>query len=366
MEMAIEYVFIAFWVVYYLWILVVIFTFINIPHRVEKSSNEKISILIPFRNEAKNLPFLIDSLDQLVDKNFEVIFIDDHSLDDSLKVLEKELASVSFKSYVIGATIREGKKAAIEEGVKKANGTIIVQTDADCQVPNYWLSEYRCYFSDSSTDLVFAPVRYRIKNFWSQVLQNELSSLVMVGAAMLKLGLPNMCNGANLGYRKGVFEAVEGYKGNEHIASGDDEFLMHKVFKRNPKSVEFLNSSKSIVVTEPPSSISHFKNQRIRWASKWNSYQLTHVKWLPVLLTIVYCSLILSPWVSSDTVISILFYKLVLEFFMIATFGKFLKVRLGFLSFMVSFLGYPFYLLYFAVASKSKNYTWKKRIITNE
>ncbi len=37
-----------------------------------------------------------------------------------------------------------------------------------------------------------------------------------------------MCNGANLAFRKDVFNEVSGYKGNIQIASGDDEFLMRK------------------------------------------------------------------------------------------------------------------------------------------
>ena len=49
-----------------------------------------------------------------------------------------------------------------------------------------------------------------------------------------------MCNGANIAYTKKIFEEVNGFKGNEHIASGDDEFLMHKIFEKYPDKVLFL------------------------------------------------------------------------------------------------------------------------------
>src|SRR5688572_9663867 len=50
-----------------------------------------ISLIIPARNEAKNLPFLLDSLQgQALPKDlFEVIVIDDHSTDETVAIAKK-------------------------------------------------------------------------------------------------------------------------------------------------------------------------------------------------------------------------------------------------------------------------------------
>ncbi len=60
-----------------------------------------------------------------------------------------------------------------------------------------------------------------------------------------------MCNGANLAYTKKVFEEVDGFKGIDNIASGDDMLLMHKIYKQHPEKVFFLKSKEVIVQTAP-------------------------------------------------------------------------------------------------------------------
>jgi hypothetical protein len=43
-----------------------------------------------------------------------------------------------------------------------------------------------------------------------------------------------LCNGANLAYKKTVFTELNGFQGNENIASGDDIFLFEKFYKNIP------------------------------------------------------------------------------------------------------------------------------------
>lgn len=44
-----------------------------------------------------------------------------------------------------------------------------------------------------------------------------------------------MCNGANLAYERKAFNEVNGFAGVDHIASGDDMLLMHKIGKQYPE-----------------------------------------------------------------------------------------------------------------------------------
>ena len=77
-----------------------------------------------------------------------------------------------------------------------------------------------------------------------------------------------MCNGANLAYDRKVFYEVNGFAGVDHIASGDDMLLMHKIWKQYPDKVHYLKSKTAIVSTRPMQTWKAFFNQRIRWASK--------------------------------------------------------------------------------------------------
>ena len=89
-----------------------------------------------------------------------------------------------------------------------------------------------------------------------------------------------MCNGANLGYEKQAFKEVGGFRGIDHIPSGDDMLLMFKIFKKYPDKVFFLKDQNAIVSTEPETSWKGFFNQRIRWASKADQYEDKRIFWV--------------------------------------------------------------------------------------
>ena len=99
-----------------------------------------------------------------------------------------------------------------------------------------------------------------------------------------------MCNGANLAYSKAIFYAVDGFKGIDNIASGDDMLLMDKIQKQYPGSIGFLFSDNSIVQTLPMPTWKDFINQRIRWASKAGKYK--DIKIIAVLVLVYLFNLI--------------------------------------------------------------------------
>ena len=104
-----------------------------------------------------------------------------------------------------------------------------------------------------------------------------------------------MCNGANLAYTRQAFEAVDGFKDIDSIASGDDMLLMHKIYQRYPNRVLFLKSKNAIVQTEPVHTIKEFLNQRIRWASKADKYDDKRIFWVLVLVYLFNVLLLLLP-----------------------------------------------------------------------
>lgn len=93
-----------------------------------------------------------------------------------------------------------------------------------------------------------------------------------------------MCNGANLAYRKEVFYEVNGFKGVDDIASGDDMLLMHKIWKKHPKKIAYLKSGDVIVETAAAPTLEDFFNQRIRWASKAKYYDDKRIFWVLLLV----------------------------------------------------------------------------------
>jgi poly-beta-1,6-N-acetyl-D-glucosamine synthase len=225
-----------------------------------------ISILIPVRNEETNLGRLLETIHRQQYTNYELIIIDDHSEDGTYALAA---AHTSTKVRVI-KNQGQGKKRALTTGIAHANGTIIVTTDADCKVGDKWLGEIALFFDNDTVQLAFGGVRISDENsFFSSLQSIEFASLIGSGAATVAWRFPTMCNGANLAYRKTVFETVGGYEGNVDVASGDDEFLMRKVHKAFPGGICFLNSPNAVVETPAQPSLFLFLQQRLRWASKW-------------------------------------------------------------------------------------------------
>lgn len=229
-------------------------------------TSEKVTVLVPFRNEAHALPSLIPSLQHQDYPDFEVLLIDDHSEDDSVAIARQCIGDDA--RFRLLTSTGQGKKAALTTGVHLAAGTWVVTTDADCVHAPAWLSSLSQAFT-ASASLVMGGVRVVGLGWWSSLQTIEFASVVGTGAAFAAWGKPIFCNGANLAFRRAVFLAVNGYAGNEHIASGDDEFLMRKVLQHDPTGVVYAGGTDAIVSTNPSSSIRSFLRQRIRWAGKW-------------------------------------------------------------------------------------------------
>jgi glycosyltransferase involved in cell wall biosynthesis len=94
-----------------------------------------ISVIVPARNEARNLPLLMRRLFpvlQELGRVFEVIVVNDGSTDDSLGVL-RELAAFYPQLRVVDLARNYGQTAALMAGLDQARGAVLVPIDADLQ-----------------------------------------------------------------------------------------------------------------------------------------------------------------------------------------------------------------------------------------
>ncbi|WP_297327287.1 glycosyltransferase family 2 protein [uncultured Bartonella sp.] len=93
----------------------------------------KLSIVIPCRNEAENLAFLLDEVDKAMEgRDYEVLVVDDGSSDDTPKVLEKRMHEGKPLRH-IRHDRSAGQSAAVRSGVFAASGDIVITIDGDGQ-----------------------------------------------------------------------------------------------------------------------------------------------------------------------------------------------------------------------------------------
>jgi len=329
----------------------------------QQKGEKTLSVIIVCRNEIQNLPYLVADLAQqtLPTKHWEVIFVDDASEDGSYEWLSDKSREVNFCLKVL-PNPAEGaispKKRAIREAIKQAEGEWIVCTDADCRVPATWL-ETIFEANHSEVDFISMPVRFMPVPTWFEQWQAvEFASLVGSGAACIALGVPTMCNGANIAYRKQAFEQVGGFSGSEHIASGDDEFLMHKIANQSTKRVRFLKKSSVIVSTRANPTWQSLLSQRLRWASKWENYQNPFAKILALFVFLVNVSTIFLYLYQDFLPIALRF---LVEFLFLSSILFFFRQKNLIFWIPFVFVVYPLYVVFFAIFARKKSFVWKKR-----
>ncbi|MFT2008840.1 glycosyltransferase [Pontibacter sp. 13R65] len=347
----------------------------NIPATYHPTT--KLSVIIPVRNEEGPLQELLQDLAKQTYPAAlcEVLVINDHSEDATARVVQDFIDSFPFPLRLVQLADYEGlmqKKAAVRKGVELAGGELLVLTDGDCRVQPEWLALFEYAFTSRKAKFISGPVSfYQTQTLFERMQLVEFASLIGIGAASIQLQRPNMCNGANLAYTREAFEQVGGFSGNEGIASGDDEFLLHKINRQFPGSIFFLKNKQAVVHTKARKTIKSFFSQRIRWASKWKSYQEWHVQLVALSVFLVNLLLLLAiPWfmaggVSVVALVGAYAIKFGIDFLFLRPVLIFLNKKKELVYMLPLQLVYTPYVIYTAVCGLTGRYRWKGRLIQN-
>lgn len=339
-----------------------------------KLPDEFISVLIPFRNEEKNILKVLKSIESqdYPEDKFEVIFIDDNSSDNSKSILEKNISKKNVKVISVpdDFSVKAHKKRAIRYGIENSKGEIIVTTDADCSHKRVWLKTLLSYFDDK-TGFVSGPVKFFDgKNLFVKLQQLEFAGLVVVGAGLIGKQYPTICNAANIAYRRKVFHQVGGFSLQMNLSSGDDELLMQKIFRDTDYKIKFALDRNAIVETEPNESLKDFYYQRKRWASKGLFYKNKFLVLKLVFIYLFYLSLVIQPLLGFliDFRFLISFFisivaKILFEFFILKKGAELLFERKLLNLFLLAEIFHIPYIVIAGLSGAFGNYNWKGRKI---
>ncbi len=249
-----------------------------IQHEARQSvkSNKKVSVVIAAKNEEENIVKPLQSLaNQSFDKSdFEVIVIDDNSTDRTFEVVSDFIKGHCDLRIRLFKADGSGKKQAISQALHLAENEVVMVTDADCELPGRWIENTVAFMTANELKMVLGSVLLSPCNtFFEKIQVLEHLSLIASTAGSAAIGMPVMCNGANMAYdRKSALE-VEKYRTDMDIASGDDVFLMEQFVKHSgSRSVRFLMDTEAIVKTQSMPDLKSFFRQRRRWVSKTKAY----------------------------------------------------------------------------------------------
>ena len=341
------------------------FTKINSFEYLGLTPKTSFSIIVPFRNEAENLPLLLESFSKLIYPTdlFEVILVDDAS-DFRLQILDFNFPITTIDNIRVS---NSPKKDAITAAMQIVKTDWVITTDADCMVPKNWLLALDNYIQLNHVSMIAGAVTYDCQNsFLHHFQQLDLASLqgATIGSFGIKKGF--MCNGANFAYTQSFFQKLNGFEGNSTIASGDDVFLLQKALSKYPKKVAYLKSKNTIVTTKPVNDWKSLFYQRVRWASKTTSYQSVFGKKLGLLVFManfgfVFCfGLTLFDLLPFFFIALYFLIKFSIDRILIIRTNRFLtKHKIRYL--LLSSLLYPFFSTVVALYCLFGKYEWKGR-----
>ncbi|WP_136667400.1 glycosyltransferase [Flavobacterium sp. H122] len=354
----VTYIVLLWYIINILW-LCIGFTKIKSFHYHSGIPKTKFSIIVPFRNEADNLPKLLQSFEKLNYPTalYEVILVDDESVE------KYKIQNTKYKITVVDNERKTNspKKDAINTAIGIANNEWIITTDADCIVNENWLQAYDAFIQHNSVKMIASGVIYSSQNsFLGNFQQLDLMSLQGTTIGSFGNEQAFMCNGANFCYKKSFFKELNGFEGNENIASGDDVFLLQKAILKEASSVQFLKNPSSVVTTLPEQTWKSLFFQRVRWASKSANYKSIYSKQLGLsVFTLNLLLLILVLTTDWKLALYIFALKFLIDYVLFRITADFFKKPLRYL--MLSSALYSIFSCTVVFYSFFGNYTWKGR-----
>lgn len=341
----------------------------------ENKPKTKVSVLIAARNEELLIGKTIDDiLGQNYDPSLmEVIIIDDHSTDNTSKIISS-YAKDGVKLITLNEAnaLNSYKKKAIQTAINTTTGKLIITTDADCRMGPNWLKTIVNCYETRGYKMISSPVAYfEEKSFFERLQTLEFSYLIGLGASTIGNNNPSTCNGANLAYEKDAFFEVGGFTGIDDVASGDDELLLHKMSAMYDHKIGFLKNTDAIVYTHAKPTISEFIQQRKRWASKTTKYKDKVVLILGASLWLFNLSILINALLaiifpegeSLKFLLIQLSLKVLIEFIFLFDVTNFFKRKQLLVLLPILNIPHILYFIYIGILGNSGKYSWKGRMV---
>lgn len=347
---------------------------LSVFHLKGLTPTNSFSIIIPFRNEAQNLPQLLKSIALLKYPKdlFEIILIDDASEDNFSEIINSFILENELINIRIANNERKSnspKKDAINTGILCANFDWIITTDADCIVPSLWLQTYNEFIERNNIVFIAGPVTFNTKHTFLDKFQLlDFSALIGSTVGSFGIGKPFLCNGANLCYQKKAFNSVNGFEGNDGIASGDDIFLLEKMNEKFPRQTGYVKSLNALVGTTTMKSVQTLFSQRVRWASKASNYTYMFAQFVSlviILMNLLFCCIVVAGFLNytlTPLMINIVLLKVIVDFILIGLALHFKKKLIELIYYPIVAIIHPFFNLVIGCMTLiNTNYIWKDR-----
>lgn len=195
-----------------------------------------ISIIITARNEEDNLMENLPVIFEQQYSTFEVIVVNNQSVDDTgsvLKAFQEKYPQLRVIEIERNHHLAYGKKLAITVAIKGAKYDHIIVTDPDsCPASKRWITDIAGKFS-TQKELVIGFSSYtKQPGLLNRIIRLDNTVNTLQAIALGKSGVIIKGNRKNMGYSKSLFISNNGFKDHYSLQSGDEDLFVQKIAKK--------------------------------------------------------------------------------------------------------------------------------------
>lgn len=220
-------------------------------------------VVVPFRNEENRIEVLLATIEKLKFFPKEFIFVDDHSTDKTVDVINRLSSEIPYRVLTLPDGV-QGKKAGIRHAITNSESSYILTIDADVELQeDYFLQIARL----GNADMYLMPAVMVADKLHQHLFEVDLLLINAINTGLSGLARPIIASGANLLFSRKAFEKLDRLHTHAHMPSGDDIYLLRD-FRVGKAEVRLMSDPRTAVHTETPQTFREFLHQRLRWIAK--------------------------------------------------------------------------------------------------
>ena len=286
-----NYIYIFLFAVFQLSFLIQLYYTIIIHQNLKVFKNKKlseithpVSVIICARNEEQNLKGNLSSILEQDYDDFEVVLVNDCSIDDSdlvLRGLSARYSNLKVVTIHEHERFKHGKKFAVSLGIKAAKNEYLIFTDADCRpASKNWIRRIQNNFNPATEIILGYSPYQKISGFVNKLIRFETFFTALNYLSFSLAGNPYMGVGRNLAYKKSLFFKGKGFASHMHILSGDDDLFVNQNATETNTVIEIHPDAQ--VWTDPKTTLISYIKQKIRHQGAGKVYKTSHKRMLSV------------------------------------------------------------------------------------
>lgn len=170
-----------------------------------------ITVVVPVLNEEGSLREALESLRAQRFRDYELIVVDNGSVDRSPEIARRYADRVLFEE-------KKGAVWAMHRGFLVAKGDVLASADADTLYPPDWLEKMVRALSRSDTVAAYGPMGFRESPAFLRTVEAAGYSVLALASRIVGV---HLSGAANFGFLKEAYFSVGGYESVGHLASPD-------------------------------------------------------------------------------------------------------------------------------------------------